>query len=181
MNKPTSGIPLGKYAQEILEDLPELMENNPQGILISQFCDFYGETTSRTYRACRLLSEAGKITLFKTSSNAFRVLPFNETTPDALLRLSIRQRRLVKFFVELCEQKFSQRIKTDYSQLSRLTNCSYVGLRSNMVRLEQLGYIKIEISSVKGKQGGLIVVVQDHLMDLAKASMRDHPNYWRAK
>lgn len=149
-----------EYAQEIADDLDKLLAEYPAGIYISHLQDYYGESIARTHKACRILEERKAVSLNRSASGAYYILPIGYNSGVDLPELTQLQRKLTLYLLNLCQKHNTQRVKTNYSQLSREMQCSYGGLRACIKRLADLTYLKVETPSLRGKQDKMIIFVE---------------------
>jgi hypothetical protein len=157
-------LPIQEFADEIAEDLPTLLEQNPGGIYFSELMSFYGETITRVTKAVSILETKGDITLHAAASRAQFIVPKGVGLTILFPELSVLQRRVAIYARTLASQKQVTKVETDYSQLCRIMHCSYGGLRACIKRLQELGYLNIEEQSQRGKQGCLVLSLHQKLL-----------------
>ena len=161
-----SKIPLEDFAKEIIEDFPALYKDNPKGISFNTLSEYYGEKLARVKAVCELLRTQGLIQVAQTNSKAYFILPAFRTINPMLILTELQGDVLTKI-AKACRQGNTTQLSTSYSQLSRLANCSYGGLKACMNRLIELGYLEIISNSVRGKQNNLIIGVKIWPSDLS--------------
>lgn len=154
MKKP-SLIPIKAYAAEIFNDLPTLMQANPNGVYISYLSSWYGESHARTVKACKLLASKGRAQYVQAGSKAYFLVPANYKIHPLLL-LTPLQRSLVNFLYEQTGGELKV-VRTNYSQLSRLLKCSHAGIKTCIQRCRCLGVLDISGDSQRGKQDTLLL------------------------
>lgn len=152
-------ISLEDYQREILSDLPQLIEQHPDGIYIADLVEWYGESVNRTIKACQNLSRENRLQLLQAASKAYYVLPNAYQPKEALLELTPLQRQLVMYVARLASRSTINQVKTNYSQLARVLNSSYGGLRACVNRLVALGYLEMHHPSERGKQDQMLLSV----------------------
>lgn len=165
-SKRLARLTVAEYAEEIAADLPTLMSEYPSGIYISHLQEYYGESVSRTHRACHILANNQVAALDRAASGAYYITPTGQPLSVPLPELTDLQRRLALFALKLCREHSTTRLRTNYSQLSRRLNCSYGGLRACLRRLSDLKYLSIESPSQRGKQDEMIIAIGQKLVDL---------------
>jgi len=156
-------IPLEEYANEILQDLPQLFKQYPAGIFTAQLQDFYGEPITRTLNACRKLASNGNVQLRRTAAGAYCMLPVGVKMLP-VWELSPLQLRLATLIRNICIREKTRYLKSNFSQLARQLNCSYGGVRACVFRLHELEYIVIKQPSKRGKQDMMLIQVLDKLL-----------------
>lgn len=159
-------IAVADYAREIADDLTTLLQDYPAGIYISHLQEYYGESVSRTHRACHILRDAGVVRLDRAASGAYYIVPSGSPLPTVLPELTELQRKLAVYLTSLCRKYATVRVRTNYSQLTREMSCSYGGLRACLKRLTDLKYLSIESPSLRGKQDEMILALGQKLVDL---------------
>lgn len=158
-------IPVEEFARELLEDLPKLMEEYPDGIMFSDLREYYGETVSRISNACKLLATDDKIVIrMARHNNARFIMPKDFTTASRFPELTVLQRKVLELFIKQCRQYQTTRVRTNYSQLSRSIECSYGGIRTCIDRLSSLGYLTIASPGLRGKQAQMVIDVKSDLI-----------------
>lgn len=154
-------IAIEDFAQEIRADLPELL-NEFECLMYSSLQEYYGETFARVKLACNILERQGVIQLRQTASRAYIIEPIIlkgiriQLHPD-LKVLTPLQRSLTTTIVQLCGNQNTDTCRTNYAQLSRITHCSYGGIRACMSRLIELGYFEIVTKGKRGKQDVMVI------------------------
>lgn len=159
-------ISVADYAQEIASDLLDLLKDYPAGIYISHLQEYYGESVSRTHRACHILRDNGVVRIDRAASGAYYIVPSGTPLPVVLPELTALQRKLAVYLTSLCRRHSTERVRTNYSQLTREMTCSYGGLRACLRRLTDLQYLSIESPSLRGKQDEMILALGKKLVDL---------------
>lgn len=154
-------IPMSQYTTEIVNDLPKLVEMYPDGIYLSHLTSYYGETIRRTLRAVHLLQMQQKVKLYRAKSNAHFILPwdYEPKHPTEVLALTPLQRSLLRYLVNLCNTSAVFEVRTSYSQLARVLESSYGGMRAALSRLESSHFIRIKQASQRGRQHQLHIIV----------------------
>lgn len=153
------------YCNEISNDLDELIKEFPYGISVSNLHEYYGESIARTMRAIHILSNQSLVTIHQSTTKAYYIVPtgFKFTVPFP--ELTELQRKLALYILQLCHKANTNRIQTDFSQLSRIMDCSYGGLRACIKRLTMLGYISLNSPSLRGKQTEMVIAMGKKLVD----------------
>lgn len=158
-------IPVETYAREIKSDLNLLIQQYPEGIYYSTLIEYYGESISRTIKACSILKRNKDVDLYRSVSNAIFILPYGMTPTVPFPVLSGLQRSIVLLILDICTQNKTNRVQTNYSQLARIVKSSYGGLRACLKRLVELEYLQIDNESKRGKQCELIISLGKELQD----------------
>lgn len=164
--KQIARLTVDEYAQEIADDLEVLISDHPSGIYISHLQEYYGESISRTNKACQILVQRQVVTLHQAASKAHYIVPTGVELAVPLPELTALQRKLALYLVDICIKHATTRVRTNYSQLSREMHCSYGGLRACLRRLTDLQYLFIESPSLRGKQDEMILSLGQKLVDL---------------
>lgn len=162
-------VTVQQFADEIKSDLQELITQYPDGIYYTHLMEYYGESISRVREACMILLHFGHIERHRNVSNAFFILPKStEITPIsnvALLQLTPLQRKLALFIARRCTEAGTSVLRTNCSQLSRVIDCSYGGLRACLDRLVALRFVYILSWGGRGKQDEMKIQVSSKLAD----------------
>lgn len=158
--KPTK-ISVEAFAKEISDDLPELVKT--YGVIFyTNLAEYYGESINRIKSAIDILWNKNIVSVVRSSNNAFIIIPVSNekmrlaTHPD-LIVLTPLQRSVVIKLVQACKKQNASLIQTNYSQLARVSNCSYGGLRACLQRLEELEYVAITAKGLRGKQDVMLI------------------------
>lgn len=156
------------FAEEIQRDLPTLIKEYPGGIYISNLQEMYGESYARTLKAVKMLDALHVITLHQAVSRAHYILPSQYISPIPFPELTALQRDFILYICQLCHKHQTIQVRTNYSELSRILECSYGGLKSCLERLAQLSYLIIIHPSRRGKQSELLIEISQPLKDYIK-------------
>ena len=161
----TERVPVLSFAREISADLEDLMFQHPTGIYLSNLQDYYGESIARIQKAVDILEGQKSIVKKKSANNSYYILP---ASPDVIERtgakqkfagLTVLQVSVVEFLEKECKRQQVTRLRTNYSQLTRILNCSYGGLKQCLQRLVSLEYLRIEEPSKRGKSDQMIIAL----------------------
>ncbi len=141
--KPKVESPTKQFGDEILGDLPKLIQDYPYGVYFSHLAEYYGESVSRITRAINYLAEQDKVTLLQAANKAYYVLPrvVGQEIKPTLPGLTPNQRRLVLYIYRIAQKSTIRQVQTNCSQLSRQLNTSYGGMRAAVKRCIDLGYL----------------------------------------
>lgn len=172
-HKQPERIPVLSFARELASDLDELARQYPNGIYYSHLSGYYGESVARVQKAVAILENQKVLTLYKSPNNAYYVLPtapILRTGNDLYAGLSDLQMRLVGLVERECLRQKVDRLKTNYSQLSRVLNCSYGGLKQCVKRLVDLEYIQILEPPKRGLGDEMIVALGKKMVAQKNAS-----------
>lgn len=168
-------VPTENFAFEILSDLPNLLKESPTGITIHQLHEYYGDSTTRIWRAISHLEHRHLIKVYQGPNGKMFILPPDQIPlPFNMGSLSDLQRNTVMFILNLCNQYKTAQVKTNYSQLARVLNCSATGIRTCVARLVELRYLAIVHPSAHGKQSDLILALGPALEQPTEISASDH-------
>jgi hypothetical protein len=148
---------LESFVWEILQDLPRLIAEHPQGITIAHLHEEYGESTARIMRALTTLEQKQKIQVFKAVNNSHYILPLNYDPKTKHADLTELQRNLIQFIETTCASNNTNQLLTSYSQLARVLKCSAGGLQNCLMRLQKLNLIHILQPPKQGKQLTLLI------------------------
>lgn len=160
-----SRVSIETFAWEVYNDLPKLIEEHVTGVYISHMQEYYGESAARVMKACQILQERGKVVLAQAASNAHYIIPPDYVCPVPFIELTDLQRKLVLYLHRTCRFQHTRQMRTNYSQLARIMNCSYGGLHTCTARLVDLGYLIITEPSKAGKQNQLLITLTGPLLD----------------
>ena len=161
----TERVPVLSFAREISTDLEDLMFQHPTGIYLSDLQAYYGESIARIQKAVDILEGQRSIVKKKSPSNSYYILP---ASPDVIARTGTKQKfagltelqmTVVEFFERECTRQQVVRLRTNYSQLTRILNCSYGGLKQCLKRLIDLGYLRIEEPPRRGKSDEMVIAL----------------------
>lgn len=150
-------ITIESYALEIAADLEDLMYEYSNGILFTVLQAYYGESDIRTRKAVALLEKQNIVTIHKTVSGAFYLIPVGKEKDMIFPELTQSQRKLVLFILGQLEKYAVNAIITDYSQICRMLDSSYGGLRNRMDKLVKLGYLEITVKPSRGIQKSMVI------------------------
>ncbi len=165
-------IKIRKFARELEADLPDLIEEYPNGIYLSHLTEYYGESVNRVSHAIKILQIKDKVQICRALSEAVFILPKDYTPPIPFPELSDLQRKLLTWVQQTLKDKSATTLLTNYGQISRILECSYGGLRSCLQRLTKSGYLEISAPSLRGKQDSMAIklgvrVLQPQLCQLS--------------
>lgn len=146
-------VTLQQFANEIHRDLQHLFAENPNGIPISAFMEYYGESYQRVVSAVEILAAKEICKLFKSPSSAYKVQPFG--VPD-VTGLSDLQQRCLNF---IKGYSHDLTLTTSYPHLALNTKSSSAGVRNAVLRLNELGYIAIVKPGMRGHSNTLVLKV----------------------
>ncbi len=127
------------------------------GILFTVLQSYYGESYMRTKKAVNLLALQNIVTVHRTVSNAYYLIPVGKEQNMIFPELTLSQRKLVLFILEQLNKYNANQLQTDYNQLCRMLKSSYGGLRFRMDKLVQLGYLEIVVNSSRGTQKSMVI------------------------
>lgn len=156
------------FAEEIQRDLPTLIKEYPGGIYISNLQEMYGESYARTLKAVKMLAVLNVITLHQAVSRAHYILPKDYIPTIPFPELTPLQRDFILYVANLCRKFQTSQVRTNYSELSRILECSYGGLKSCLERLATLQYLAIINPSHRGKQSDLLIEINQPIVDYIK-------------
>lgn len=154
-------VSMESFVYELRMDLPRLYAEHPTGITYHVLREEYGEPIPRIIRATQLLSDKGHIRIEQNASREHYILPVNAPHPREHIRyadLTDLQRRL---FIVLSEARNPENnlVRTNYTQLARILNCSQGGVRSSLDRLTTLKYLHTHAAAIPGKQASLVLAI----------------------
>lgn len=159
-------VSIESFARELAGDLARLIKEHPQGVYFSALQEEYGESVLRIQKAASILEEKGLLTIHQAVSKAHYVLPKDYVAPEPLVELTALQRRLALRLVEIVrEHGATNLVRTSYSQLSRMMECSYGGCLTSVNRLIALNYVEVVQQSQAGHQNQLILKVTTTLLE----------------
>lgn len=163
-DKASRTIGVETYAQEIADDLPALMCEYPVGIYLTNLQEYYGESSIRTAKACQILERRGVIRIFQAASKAYYILPAHVDPSTILAELTPQQRKVAQFMQQTARITENNRLRTDYTQLARILDCSYGGLQATIQKLVALGYLSIETPPKRGFIAAMVIIVEPKLL-----------------
>lgn len=160
-------VSVESFAYELQNDLPRLIQEYPNGIYFNALQDEYGESVLRIQKATAILESRHILKVHQAASKAMYIIPFEYKAPEPLIELTSLQRRLAIALVKIVRDAptTTNLIRTSYSQLARIANCSYGGCLTVINRLVELDYLNIEQHSRAGHQEQLILRVTKQLRD----------------
>lgn len=152
-------VSMESFVYELRMDLPRLYEQNPTGITMHTLHQEYGEPIPRILRATQLLKDKGHIVIGQNASREHYILPANAPAPSEhtpYADLTDLQRRLFTLLVTSRNPQ-NNLVRTNYTQLARLLDCSQGGVRSSLDRLTTLKYLSTHTPAIPGKQASLVL------------------------
>lgn len=158
-------VSVESFAYELQTDLPRLIQEYPNGVYFNVLQDEYGESVLRIQKAVAILEGRHILEVHQAASKAMYVIPFGYKAPEPLIELTPLQRRLAISLVKIVRDANTDKIRTSYSQLARIANCSYGGCLTVINRLVELKFLMIEQHSKAGHQEQLILRVTKLLRD----------------
>jgi len=156
---------IDKFAKEILADLPKLIEEHPEGVHISHMHEWFGEGAARILKACQYLKAHDLVELHQSASKAHYITPVAYIPGIPFPELTELQRKVALYISKTCKAQDATQLRTNYSQLSRILECSYGGLRTCLNRLVSLHYIYLSSPSKPGRQDQLVITLGQILVD----------------
>ncbi len=160
----TLRVSIEGFAHELQSDLKRLIEQYPNGIYFANLSDEYGESIARITKACNILVERGVIQVQKAASNAYYIIPKDYIAAVPLIELTDLQRKLALFLYLQARKAQNRLLSTNYSQLTKLMECSYGGLVTAVNRLVALDYLEIRQQSEVGQRIPLLLYITDKLV-----------------
>jgi hypothetical protein len=139
-----TGVSAKQLVREIEGDLPQLLKGKPRGISMNELHTYYGE-------------EQGKVRVH-VANNHTHYITSGDTPPLSVLdQLSNLQQDTVRYLYDLVKGSNIRKVRTNYTQLSRILACSATGIRNCIDRLQTLGFVRILHPSKHGKQDELLL------------------------
>lgn len=159
---PKTTVSIPNFAWEIQQDLPELIRHHPTGVHVSHLHEYYGEPTARIMRAISYLVNKEKVTLHQAVNHSHYILPIGYVPATPHPELTDMQREVMDFIKNTCKAQNAKQLSTNYMQLARVLRRSAGGIRTCLARLEQLGYIQLQLNRLPGTQQTVLIVPLDH-------------------
>lgn len=156
-------IPMSELAEEIFGDILDLMKEFPTGIRIADLMEYYGESSARCLVACQLLDAKGRINLFKNHANVYQIKSI-DTPHTSIDNLTPLQKKCVEFVHRCCVQHGVLAVRTNYAQVARQIESSFVGIQAIVHRCALNGFIVIDQKSVRGQSDALILRIVPHML-----------------
>jgi MarR-like DNA-binding transcriptional regulator SgrR of sgrS sRNA len=147
------------FLVELLEDLPNLFKEQPQGVTLTHLHEWFGESQQKLSRAVKQLSEERLLDLAIGPQNTILVFPKGKSIPANEHKLTPLQDKLYKALRDAYTAKGAS-LHTNYAQLAKVCQASYGGTRAALQKLVQLQLIQVEHESERGKQDQLVLAVQ---------------------
>jgi len=152
-------VSMESFVYELRQDLPRLYSEHPTGITFHAIREEYGETIPRIIRATQVLESKGHITIGQNASREHFMLPACALPPSKITPyadLTDLQRRLFTLLVDSRNPE-NNLVRTNYTQLARVLDCSQGGVRSSIDRLTTLKYLRTYSPAIPGKQASLVL------------------------
>lgn len=154
------------FALEILRDISTLQKEYSEGLYVTDLQEYYGESANRIMHALKHLEARGEGKLCTAVNRAYYFVPKNalDSIGIGTIELTELQRRVLSTIRMVCEGHGTTSLRTDYSQLSRVTSSSIGGLKLCIKRLSELGYIEIVEQSAVGQKAQMLIKLGQKLL-----------------
>lgn len=156
-------ITVEDFADEILNDLPNLISFHRGGVTTKHLLAFYGESYIRIRAAVKFLASKDLVHLWKNNENVYYIVPYGYPIPQRICTLTELQALLAYKLCSLCETLGRETVQTSYSQLARWTGFSNGGVRLAIDVLCSCNYIDILSPSKVGKKSDLRLLIKQEL------------------
>lgn len=146
--------------REILEDLPMLYRESPQGVTLRDLHSWFGEPHDKLAKTVKEMADERLIDLVRGPANTMLIFPKGKGVRTQEVKLTPHQLKLYHILKDAYKVKQAS-LCTNYTRLCQCSALAIGTVKTGIQRLHDLGLIEIEQDSASGQQNKLTLRVID--------------------